>query len=113
MKIFVSRNDLALIHLVPGVFAAARVYVREFLVESVDCLLMATLPRVVRKPIAESLIEGRILQLRLETCLLDQVGIGAEGYIAHTISVYTRIVLHGPLALTTRHHRFPRCLDRP
>jgi hypothetical protein len=95
MKIFVSRNHLPLIHLIPrkvpsGIDAAhsAHQFVKGFNVVLAGGELM--------KPFPECFIEGGVAFARHQAGSVNKFFFGAEGYVAHTRIVYTKTVYSNP-----------------
>ena len=88
----VSRKNLALIHFVSGE-ATAGVDVTKAAHDGVHFFTVARLRGKLHQPFPEHGIERLALRARQETRLLNQVFVGAEGNILHTILVYTISVL--------------------
>jgi len=76
MKIFVSRKNLTLIHLVARE-AAPRAYMAETLHQGMVLLSAPILLRELDEPLAECLIEGSLLSPGELASLLDEVFIRA------------------------------------
>jgi len=88
---FVSRKNLALIHLVPTK-VPPRLYVFQSLHQSVELLYAAAPCGKLFQPFAENRIERLVLRLGQQSRLLDQLLIGTQGNVFHAKVVYTIIV---------------------
>src|SRR5271165_3745667 len=90
-KMFVSRKNLPLIHLVPAE-ASPRLYMFQALHQSVELLRAAASCCKLFQPFAEHRIERLMLGFGQQARLLDQSLICTEGDVFHTKSVYTIFV---------------------
>jgi hypothetical protein len=90
-KMFVSRKNLPLIHLVPAE-APPRLNMLKALHQSVELLRAAALCRKLFQPFAEHRIERLMPGFGQQPRLLDQSLICTEGDVLHTRPVYTIFV---------------------
>src|SRR5216684_1647894 len=88
MKILVSRKNLPLIHLVPGV-GSVRADMAETPHQRIDSGASSRLCRILLQPLAEGRIQSLVLRPRHQTGLLDQALVRTQSYILHTVTVYT------------------------
>jgi len=88
---FVSRKNLALIHFVP-VETATRTDVTQPPHQGVHFVAVAPLRGELHQPFPEDGIQRFVLRARHEPRLLDEVLVGAESDVLHTIIVYTSFV---------------------
>jgi len=79
---------------------AAGPYVAQALHQGAELIGSARLRGVLLEPFAEGGVKRLVLGAGHQARLLDQVLIRAQGYIFHTIPVYTKFVC--PLALGHR-----------
>src|SRR5271157_4758618 len=87
----VSRKNLTLIHFIPAEVAAS-VDMTKASHECVHLLPIAGLSGKLQQPFPEGCVEGPALRAGHQPCLLNQVLIGTESNVLHTVSVYTRTV---------------------
>ena len=88
---FVSRKNLSLIQFVPAE-APARIDVLQAVHQRIEALGVTRALRELRKPFPEGFVQGSALPARNQARPLDQVLVGAQGYVLHTKTVYTTFV---------------------
>ena len=84
----VSRKNLTLIHFIPAE-AVASLDMTKAPHECVHLLPIAGLSGKLQQPLPEGCVEGPALRAGNQPRLLNQVLIGAESDILHTILAYT------------------------
>src|SRR5271165_6376309 len=92
-KIFVSRKNLPLIHLVPRI-RPGRTHMLQAPHQSIDRCAPARLRRILLQPLAKGRVERFVLRPRHQPRLLNQAFFRAEGDVFHTDTVYTMFVLY-------------------
>src|SRR5438132_4840297 len=90
-KMFVSRQNLPFIHLVPTE-APPRLYMLQSLHQSVELLRATASCCELLQPFAEHSIERLMLRFGQQARLLNQLLICTEGNVFHTKTVYTSFV---------------------
>lgn len=88
MKMLVSRKNLQLIHLVPGV-GSVRTERAESSHQRIDSGASSRLRRILLQPLTEGRIQSLMPSPCYEACLLDQALISTQSYIFHTVRVCT------------------------
>src|SRR5215472_10136683 len=95
-KIFVSRKNLPLIHLVPAE-AMPRMHMLQAFHQGVEFLSVAALRGKLFQPLPEHGIQRLMPGLCQQARLLNQLFIRTQGNVLHTGTVYTRIVVMATL----------------
>src|SRR5271170_2955851 len=90
-KMFVSRKNLPLIHLIPRV-GAGGAYMSETAHQRIHGGPAARLCRILLQPLAEGRVQGLVLRPRYQSRLLDQGFFGTQGDVFHASIVYTVLV---------------------
>src|ERR1019366_8143233 len=88
---FVSRKNLPFIHFIPAK-VTARFDMAKAPHECIYLLPISRLGGEVQQPFPKGCVEGFALRPGNQSRLLDQIFVGAESYVFHTITVYTKTV---------------------